>query len=304
MSAEEVDDRADDPDEADRTAESDDRDPAELAAQIDLLVEENRRLRREYTRVRGSQYRRTALGLVGMGLLAVAGAAAFPGTRTVLVALGATGLFAGLLTYYLTPEQFIPARIGEQVYAALAANGSALTADLGLADERVYVPTGDPDDPVRLFVPRHEDYEVPDGDALGDVFVVTDDERARGVSLEPTGQALFAEFERALAGPPSDDPGPLAEQLADGLVEQFELVDRTRVDAAVDDEEDLVTVGVSGSTYGAVDRFDHPVASVLATGLVHGLDAPVAIGVTPGDDRADYLVTATWTRADDGPPTE
>lgn len=281
-------------------------DQAELAAQIDLLAEENRRLRREYARARRSQYRRTALGLVGLGLLAVGGAAVFPEARTVLLALGATGLFAGLLTYYLTPEQFIPARVGERVYAALAANGAVLAADLGLADERVYVPTGDPDDPVRLFLPQHEDYEVPDGDALGDVFVVTGDERARGVSLKPTGQALFGEFERALAGPLSDDPGTLAEQLADALVEQFELVDSTRVDAAVDDEGedgdgrggDRVTVGVSGSAYGAVDRFDHPVASVLATGLVHGLDAPVAVDVTPGDDRTDYLVTATWTRED------
>lgn len=295
MSAEELDDPADDPDGVDGDGDGEDRDPAELAAQIDLLAEENRRLRREYVRARRSQYRRTALGLVGVGLLGVAGAAAFPAARTVLLALGATGLFAGLLTYYLTPEQFIPAHVGEQIYAALAANGAALAADLGLTDARVYVPTGDSDDPVRLFVPQHERYNIPDNDALADVFVVTDDERARGVSLGPTGQALFDEFERVLAGPLRNEPGPLAEQLADALVEQFELVASTRVD--VNDEDSRVTVGVSGSAYGAVDRFDHPVASLLAVGFVHGLDRPVRVDVTPGDDRVDYLVTCILEQA-------
>lgn len=319
------------------SGDADEPDVAELAAEVDLLAEENRRLRRQYERARHAQYRRTALGLVALGLLAVAGGAAFPGARTVLLVLGATGLFAGLLTFYLTPEQFIPARVGEQVYSALAANEAAMVADLGLADHRVYVPTGDPDEPVWLFVPQHEHYAVPDADALADVFVVTDDERARGVSLAPTGRVLFDEFEGALAGPPGEDPEQIATQLADALVEQFELVDSTRVstdvdgtdgpgepggdgtgdeggeregagdeggerdDGAVGDQvgergpTGRVTVAVAGSAYGAIDRFDHPVASLLAVGIARAVGTPVTAEVTRGGDRSDYAVTCRWS---------
>lgn len=269
-------------------------DVTELAAEMDLLVEENRRLRRQYERARRAQYRRTALGLVLLGLLAIGGAAVFPDSRTVLLALGGTGVFAGLLTVFLTPEQFIPARVGEQVYSALATNEAAIVADLGLADPRVYVPTDDPDDPVVLFVPQHEHYAVPDADDLGDVFVVTGEERTRGLSLEPTGRALFDEYERALDGPSSDDPGPLAGHLADALVEQFELVDSARVDVEIDDGDGRVTVAVSGSAYGTVDRFDHPVASLFAVGTADALDEPVTVEVAPGEDRADYDVTCRW----------
>jgi len=40
-----------------------------------------------------------ALGLLGVGLIAAAGAV-FVEARTVLIALGATGVFAGVLTYF------------------------------------------------------------------------------------------------------------------------------------------------------------------------------------------------------------
>lgn len=265
-----------------------------LTAEMDLLLEENRRLRRQYERARRAQYRRTALGLVLLGLLGIGGAVVFPDSRTVLLALGGTGVFAGLLTVFLTPEQFIPARVGELVYAALATNEAAIVADLGLADPRVYVPTDDPDDPVVLFVPQHEHYAVPDGDDLGDVFVVTGEERTRGLSLEPTGRALFDEYERALGGPSSDDPVSLAGHLADALVEQFELADSARVDAEMDDGDGRVTVAVSGSAYGAVDRFDHPVASLFAVGIVDALDEPVTVEVAPGENRVEYTVTCRW----------
>lgn len=267
--------------------DGDDPGPDALRAHVELLERENERLRREYARATRTRYRRTAAGLVGVGLVALGGAYLFPTTRTVLVVLGGIGIFGGLLTAYLTPERVVPATVGERVYAALAANGRAIVDDLGLADERVYVPTGDADDPVRLFVPQRAAFALPEGAALGQPFVTTDDPRTRGVSFRPTGQALFDEFERALAGDLAADPAAVAEQLVDGLAEQFELVEEARVD----DDGDRITVGVSGSAYGAVDRFDHPVASLLAVGVVHARDEPVAVAVHEGDDRAAYLVT-------------
>src|SRR5699024_5189946 len=111
---------------------------SELAAQIDVLREENQRLREEYARARRTQYRRTALALAAVGLLATLGGVALPDSRTVLFALGGTGLFAAALTRYLTPEQFISASVGEGIYGSLAATEAALVAELGLQDERLY----------------------------------------------------------------------------------------------------------------------------------------------------------------------
>lgn len=262
------------------------------AARADLLAEENRRLRAEYARAKRSRYRRSALGLAVIGLLAVLGGFVFPASREVLFALGATGLFGAVLTLYLTPGQFVTADVGERVYAAMAENEAAFVAELGLSDRRIYLPTGD--NAARLYVPQHSDFELPDA---GDSAVIVD-ETSRGLLLEATGGYLFEEFERALSGDLAMTPAPLATQLADGIVEQFELAASVEPDLDVTDGR--ITFGVDGSVFGDLDRLDHPVVSVLATGLAVGLDQPVSVDVTAGEDRTDWLVTCRWDTADSG----
>jgi hypothetical protein len=276
--------------EEDATAEA-----SELAAQVDVLQEENQRLREEYARARRTQYRRTALALAAVGLLATLGGIALPDSRTVLFALGGTGLFAAALTRYLTPEQFISASVGEGIYGSLAATEAALVTELGLQDERLYLPG--PDTPngvaIRLFVPQQSEYERPAPSALDSVFVLTDNEAERGIALHPSGGPLFAEFRRTLSGALADEPSTLATQLADGLVEQFELARSATPERT--DEDGQVTFAINGSAYGAVDRIDHPVASFLGVGIATGLERAVTVETRAADgDRADYLVTCSW----------
>ncbi|WP_049998619.1 hypothetical protein [Halococcus sediminicola] len=294
MSESEAQDRpvgSDEPEtEAEATAEA-----SELAAQVDVLQEENQRLREEYARARRTQYRRTALALAAVGLLATLGGVALPESRTVLFALGGTGLFAAALTRYLTPEQFISASVGEGIYGSLAATEAALVRELGLQDERLYLPG--PETPngvsIRLFVPQQSEYTHPDPSALDAVFVLTDNEAERGVALHPSGGPLFAEFRQTLSGGLADEPVTLATQLADGLVEQFELAQSVTSDRT--DGDGQVTFAINGSTYGAVDRIDHPVASFLGVGTAAGLDRAVTVETKAADgDRADYLVTCSW----------
>jgi len=90
----------------------------ELTVQIELLRERNRQLREEYLRSQQQTYRHSALGLLGVGLIGLAAGAVFVEARTVLIALGATGVFAGVLTYFLTPERFIAASVSGGVYEA------------------------------------------------------------------------------------------------------------------------------------------------------------------------------------------
>lgn len=275
-------------------------DESTLAAELEVLREENKRLREEYVSARRSQYRKTAVALAAIGLAAVIAGAFFSNARTVLLAIGGTGVFLGVLTYYLTPERFLSASIGRGVYGALADNESALVGELGLREERVYVPFGSASgfDDVRLFVPHAADYELPDENALTDVLVVTDRDRERGISFRPTGSALVDEFEQAITLKSEMYPVTLAEQLTDALVEQFELV--RSATAETDADGGRITVAVTESAYGSIERFDHPVASFLAVGIAGGLGVAVELSVETRveDDRTDAVVTCRWEQND------
>lgn len=264
-------------------------DRADLEARVELLAEENRRLREAYRAATRTRYRRTAVGLLAVGLLALGGAALFPGVRTILLALGGTGVFAAVLTYFLTPERFVAASVGERIVDALAGNEAAVAAELGLADVRAYVPTGDG---VRLFVPQFERYAVPDGDALASPFVVTGDEAARGLALDPTGGGLHEAVARARSGPAPESPAAVARELADAAVEQFELLDAADPESAGDGR---VVVGVSGPAYRPLSAFDHPVPSLFGVGLAAALGEPVIAAVEDSeDDRYEALVVCSW----------
>lgn len=283
--------------ESETRAADDGRDTAaqleRAAAQVELLAEENRRLRNEYARAQQARYRRTAAGLGAIGALSIAAGFLFPASREVLVALGAAGVFGGLLTYYLAPGQFVAAAVGERVYAAWAANGAAIASELGLRDDRVYLPDAQ-SGTAKLYAPLHATFEPPmehDGP-------VVHGEDERGLVLATTGGPLFAEFRRALSGELAASAEPLARQLCDGLVEQFELAGSA--DPDVDPTTGRVTVAISDSAFGDVDRFDHPIGSFLATGLAVGLDRPVTLEIDVGDERADWLVTCRYeTGVDD-----
>jgi len=286
VEARETDD-ADEPERAAATAEEPEE--TDLRARVDLLAEENRRLREEYRRARKSEYEQTARVMAAIGLTALLGAVAFPSLRELLLALAGTGAFAAVLLYYLTPERFVAAPVGERVYEARAETGQHVVADLGLSERRVYVPNdGDP----RLFVPRDADDPVPE--TYDGVFVV--DDEARGVALPPTGAGLYREFEADLAGEVAEEPVPLADQLSDALVEGFELVATARPDV----DENRLSLAIADSAYGDPARFDHPIPSFCGAATATALGRQVDVTVDAvDDDRADALVTCHWESDDE-----
>lgn len=257
--------------------------PELLRARLAVLEEENRQLREEYASARRSQYRTTALGLAALGLVAVAGTVITPGERTVLFALAGTGFFGALLTWTLTPEEFVAASIGEQITASYAADRDALSAELGLQDDHIYVPTDDTT--ATLFVPQRPNYELPD--AFDGLLIVPENASARGVAFTPTGAPLYQTFRDALAGEPADDPGSIAAQLADSVVEQFELARSATV--APDRTGSGVAVRVERPTFGTLETTDHPVISTIATGLAVELDRPVDARVADTDGETTVL---------------
>ena len=275
-------------------------DAAELHARLETLEAENERLRAALEAAQRRRYRWTALGLATVGMVALGGAILLPELRELLIALGATGLFGAVLTYVLTPERFVAASVGESVYWTLADNERAIVEDLDLRGEPVVVPTSGEIGPARLFVPlTGRDVEtgdgaeagatvmsVPDEDALSTPFVTTGQP---GLAVEPTGGPLYDGLVAATRTLP-EAPADVGVVVADGLVEQFELVGGAEVDA----EPGRVTLAVDGSAYGPVDRFDHPVASLLATALAVTLETPVSVSVAEGGEEGEWLVTCRW----------
>lgn len=290
---------AEQPDERGERPVEDLSEDEQLAGELARLEAENSRLREEYARSKQTEYRQTAIALVLVGAIAAGGAVLFVSARTVLFALAGTGVFLGILTYYLAPEQFLPASVGREVYGALAESHDQLCAELGLSDRAVYIPT---ETGVRLYVPQTASAPLPEETALDETFVVTDE--SRGVAFQPTGGPLFAEFERALTGSLAETPDELTTQLTDALVEQFELVESIDTSVSGDGSSGQVTVGAVDSPYGPLDQFDHPLVSVLAVGLARGLDQSVEVTVERDTDRADALVTCRWPATADTDESE
>jgi hypothetical protein len=277
---------------ADRT--TDDADEEELLARIETLEDKNERLRRELSAARQARYRRTAIGMAFLGGLAFLGAGLLPSLRDLLLALGGTGLFGALLTYYLTSERFVAASVGEAVYGTLAENLESVAGELELSETSVYVPVdGDPG--VRLYLPDQplDAAGLPDPEDLRDTFVVTPGHR--GLSLRPSGDSLRQEFVEATSPVPGS-PAELVAAVSEALVEQFELVDTADPDV---EEPGRATVRITGSAYRPVERLDHPVASLLATALADVTGEPVELEVVATGD-AESLVTCRWETASDG----
>lgn len=254
---------------------------------IAVLEAENRQLREEYARARQTTYRRTAVALIIAGSIGLIGGVGFPDARTVLFALGGTGVFAGVLTYVITPERFIAASVGTQLFEATRSERAAMIDELGLRGEPVYVASGDN---VRLFVPRHNDVPLPQSADLTDLFVVPNETDHGGISLFPMGVPLFQEFSATTTQSLDSTPETIAPVITDAVVELFELADSGTYN--IDTETNRITFEFTGAGLGDPTALDHPIASFLAVGLVTGLEYPVTVETTETDP---LTVTCRYT---------
>lgn len=259
-------------------------------------------------RVMDLDVHQVAFSFGAIGTLAALGGLLLPGSRTVLFALGGTGLYAGVLLPYLAAETTVPSSAVEGVYDTLVEDVATLGRDLDLGGAGIYTPS-DPavgtnpnantdfdgaedrsDRSASLVVARGADSAIV-GEADIDSLLTTANER--GVSLSPTGAPLVAEFERSLPGALADDPEELLTQLLDGLTKRFELIEHATM--AVDRADSRARVEVPEGICGPVDRFDHPVVSFLGVGLATGLGTPVSVRATETDaGQAAYRIVCTW----------
>ncbi|WP_223302226.1 hypothetical protein [Haladaptatus sp. R4] len=115
-----------------------------------------------------------------------------------------------------------------------------------------------------------------------------------GDTVSPFGRARWPVSRVFLAGRAvAETPEDLAVQLADALVESFALSDSVTTEVGADGRS--VTFGVSGSAFGSVERFDHPISSFVAVGLARALDRPISVEqLAAGGEDTEYLVRCSW----------
>lgn len=269
----------------------------ELAAQLELLQEENDRLRAEYKRAKKTTYRRTAIALAGIGALALLAAGLLPGVRELLIVLAAIGLFGGVLTFYLTPERVVTIDVGEAVYDAHHTAGNQLVDELGLTDTRIYVPIREE---IRLFIPKHREYELPTEPTL----FVTDDTATRGVTLRPTGETLATELDTTSAASTESSFATAIRQAGDAVVEQFEIADSVDITTSNGDGDTQLIVEIAGAAFGSLAKFDHPVVSLIGTAAAREVDTAVRVETKRQSNSfvATYKLVNNPPRESDSPP--
>jgi hypothetical protein len=274
-----------------------------LLAQQRALEAENERLRSAYAAAQRSRYRRTAIALCVVGLISAGAGVVFQGSQPVLFAIGATGLFAGVLTYYLSPTQFVAETIGDRLVEANAATLNAFVQTLGLSGTIVYVPTtnGSIQTEVVAFLPQSTEYTIPTDITPG--IIPDTDPAAQGVAIVPVGGLLLAEFTRALTGDRATDPDPLGEQLGEALTDQFELASTVRIETAITGDTDStdgvpagrLTIVCTDPVFAGATAFDHPIGSFVASGVATALDRPVELRVDADPtDEGTYQATISW----------
>lgn len=274
----------------------------ELLAQLQSLEAENNRLRSAYAAAQQSRYRRTAIALCVVGVVSVGAGILLSASQPIFFAIGATGVFAGVMTYYLSPNQFVAATIGDRLVEANVATLTAFVQTLGLSGIIVYVPTADAtvQTDVLAFLPQSTEYTMPTDITPG--VVANADPAAQGIATIPVGGLLLDEFTRALTTDRATEPEALGEQLGEAITDQFELASSVEIETAITGESDSdeipagrLTVVCSDPVFSAVTAFDHPIGSFVASGVATALNRPVELRVDEGSSNADtYQATVSW----------
>lgn len=215
---------------------------------------------------RGTVYQRGVALFLATAIMSVIGAVLDIGFETHLVAIGGSSLLLAILTYILSTGESVRTDVVEAVYDTQAVQAT-----------RAF---GGPE--------RNHEYYRHDS---GEVELVVSKDRSEQ-RLRPTqGDVLLEKFG---FDPPQDtDTQETVFYLMEVLTDDLEILDRGTL---VSVEEHSVTVSVHKSPFGPVDRVDHPIKSVLATGLVYALNRPVVVRRPRGTDESNggELLHFSW----------
>ena len=235
------------------------------------------------------------LEFAGIGGVALLGAVVVASQRDVLLVIGAIGVFAAVVTLLLTPERYIATSTATDIYEAMAASWELLIDSLGMSGERYYLSVAEGE--VRLFVPTDPLSQGP-ASQMPDIEdtrtpIVTPEIGPRGLVTTPTGASLLRAIPQPNVLLETTDPTTRIELACEAITDQFELADD--VESTLDRGDGWLIVHTSGSTLGPLDRFDHPLPSLLGCACAVALGRPVQVRVDRSDDTADWIIRCSWS---------
>lgn len=227
-----------------------------------------------------------ALLFVVDGVVCFYGATVVDGLGEVLIALGGTFVFAGIISYTLSAERTLPTAVGESLYGSVDANERALVEEYGLSSDAVYIPQSGREPSATVVYRWSNDVPLPDESAGLGLYAI--DGELTGISLYPSSSDLFDHFERTLVDEVSHLPEQLVMQLSEALTDGFELADD--VVSTYDSTNGLLEFEMNGLALNREAGFDNPIQSFLAVGVACGLDCPVVARTDDVGDRDGAVV--------------
>ena len=214
--------------------------------------------------------------VTGFGLVSLVGGVYAPSPRPVLIALGVTGVFAGVLAYLVTPQNFVRVSIVECLHAVLVRN---VMSDLPCSERQVK----------HTYIPCTENAPG-NGSVLLSVSCGDQDEDP-GKLIYPTGDGLLADIDDKAVQDLSDVPMELGHQIVDCLENGLGFVESAAVTVTTEDRQ--ATVEITGDVVGVIGRVDDPVTSFVGSALASGLDRPVTVEtVENGSGR--FTISCQW----------
>jgi len=279
--------------------------PTDLNRKFNRLTEQTEELHADSLRARDARHRPLAIALAGTGstvvlvgiLLGAHGTAtAIPSTTVIVV--GGIGLFTGLFLYYVTPERFVTATVATALCRTLDSVSKSFVED-ATTPLYAYASGSTGEDRVHLELSTaavSTDGEGTLHERYGDQRPPAPESTPR--QMVPSGLSIYREI-----GPtPPYSEGSTRERilrLAETLNSPLGLVDD--VDATW--ESDRLVVRIANSTCGPIDRFDHPVPSLLACGLAVETESKVVVGIERLD-ATDYDWQVACRQLAETSPTE
>jgi len=262
--------------------------PAALDRKVRILTERTNELHADSLRARDAQHRSLATALAGTGISVIflgilLGAHDTPGSvpSTTVTVVGGIGLFIGIFLYYVTPEHFVTAAVVTAVCQTLDAVSRPLSEGV-TTPVYTYASGSGAETEVHLELSQTT-VSTDGGETMEEHFDKnTNTPESPLNQVVPTGLPLYREV-----GPsPPYSEGSTRERslrLAETLNSPLGLVGS--VEAVW--EPDQLSVRIADSTCGPIDRFDHPVPSLLACGLAMETQSKVVVE-TERLDTADF----------------
>jgi len=250
-------------------AQNSDEGPAHMSRELRRLAARNNELRADSLRARFARYRALSAALMGAGLGVLLIGLIFGMENIVgatiastLVILGGIGLFTGIFTYYLTPERFVTATVVTAVCRSLDSVSQSMQGEW-TKPVYTYDPESGSANEVRLELVSN--LESTDRGPITEELGRPRPDEIPGITaakVAPTGMFLYREARLSL----TQEVGSTNERilsLAETLDSPLGLVDN--LEATWDSSR--LSVRIADSACGPIDRFDHPVVSLLACGL-------------------------------------